>query len=439
MKMSMFNVYRESGEDLFIYNTLSGGVLHLNEEYSRKFKIIKEDTELIKDFPDLLDNLKKGSMIIEDIVNERDMILTYSNMIRFSNETCTLTLAPTMKCNFVCPYCYEVDKSYPKMNQNIIDKIKEYIKEKKEAHKYLSIAWYGGEPLLAFDIIEELSLEAIKIFGDKYYACMVTNGYLFTDDIIKELKSLHIYDIQITLDGPPEIHNKRRKLPNGEDTFFKILENIKKIVGLFEDVHITVRVNTDKENVDYIDEILTYLEEYNIREKISLYLAPVDNINNTCNNATCLDNIEFAQEQLKFIERNWEKGYNYFNLPCANLGICGAIATNNYVIDALGDVYKCWDDIACPDRKVGNILQNESYWVNKNLTDWLAYDIRYDEECMNCSFLPVCMGGCPNHRLRNKQKKCFPIKENAEELIRVLYKISSENGVRDDREKETEV
>lgn len=424
MKLSNFNVYLKWKNELFIYNTLSGGVLHLNKEYSNKFKVLEKDVEAIHQFPDLQANLEKGKMILNDNINEVQTLLTYNNLIRFGNKAYILTLAPTMKCNFICPYCYEVNKSYPKMDRIIIDKIKLLFKEKSKDKKSLHISWYGGEPLLAFDIIKELSLAAIDTYGENYSSSMVTNGYLFDDKIIETLEELRINDIQITLDGPPEIHNKRRKLPNEEDTFFVILQNMQRILELTKNVHINIRINTDKENIKYVDEILSYLDQYQIRDKVGLYLAPVDNINGTCNSSTCLNNVEFAKAQLDFIERNMKKGYNYFSLPYTNYGICGAVAYDNYVIDALGDIYKCWDDIACPERKVGNILDNEESWMVENLTKWLSYDIQKDDTCMKCNFLPLCMGGCPNSFLRNNTRKCIPIKENAEDFIKVLYEMS---------------
>lgn len=213
---------------LFIYNTMSGGVLHLNQEYHEKFKKISADFSYEEQFPDLVENLIKGRMLVPEDVDETEAVIIQSNILRFSEKVYTLTIAPTMKCNFVCPYCYEVNKVYPQMEQNLVEKVKELFKRIKENHEYLSVAWYGGEPLLGFDIIQELSKEAINLFGEKYIASIITNGYLLSSDIISQLEKLCIKQMQITLDGPPEIHNKRRKLPNGGDTFFVILNNIKK-------------------------------------------------------------------------------------------------------------------------------------------------------------------------------------------------------------------
>lgn len=423
MKLSKFNIYRECDGEIFIYNTLSGGILHLNQEYSVKFNKIRRDLEYPIEFEDLIKNLEKDQMLIPDSLDESEAVIMHSNIQRYSSSVYTLTIAPTMKCNFVCPYCYEANKIYPQMNKEIIDKIKELFRKAKNNHKYLSVAWYGGEPLLAFDIIEELSQEAIQVFGEDYCASIVTNGYLLNDKIIKKLESLKIMKMQITLDGPPEIHNKRRKLPNGEDTFFVILNSIKRVIELSPNTEVVIRVNTDKENIGYVDEIIGYLEQFGIEKSVGFYLAPVDNINETCNGSECFNNTEFAEEQLNFIERNLKKGYNFLHLPQANLGVCGAVCNDNYVIDSCGDIYNCWDDISRKEEKIGNIME-EHIPLIKNLTKWLNYDIREDKECIDCSYLPVCMGGCPNYRMKNKGKKCIPIKENIDEVIRVLYEIS---------------
>ena len=91
------------------------------------------------------------------------------------------------------------------------------------------MVWYGGEPLLAFDIIKDLMEEVYRNFDKEYVSSgIVSNGYLLSERTVLEMKDYNINNIQITIDGPPEIHNKRRKLPTGEDTFFVILNNLKK-------------------------------------------------------------------------------------------------------------------------------------------------------------------------------------------------------------------
>lgn len=421
MKESKFNVFKYRENGMLIYNTYSGNVLYLNKTYSEKYQKAKAKKFKDENFSDLIENLKKGRMIIPDTVNENELILATNKIARFSNTIQRYTIAPTMKCNFRCPYCYEKGVDYKTMDRKTIDAVKKLFKKDKEISKKLFITWYGGEPLLNFDIIEELSIEAIALFGKNYTASMVTNGYLLTPEIADKLCDLKIMNLQITIDGPPDIHNTRRKLPNGNDTFFVILENIKNLLNITQEITITIRINTDKTNIDRVDEVIQYLEHYNIKDKVGFYLAPVDNINGTCNAAECFNTYEFAREQINFIQRNIDKTLQLAHLPQRNISMCGAVANNSYVIDAQGDLYKCWNEIGNRENSIGSVFDT-SIDLNKNLTRWLVYDIINDTECMNCKFLPLCMGGCPDFKIQGNEKKCSPIKENAEEMIELLYK-----------------
>ncbi|WP_343750137.1 radical SAM protein, partial [Paraclostridium ghonii] len=114
------------------------------------------------------------------------------------------------------------------------------------------ITWYGGEPLLAKDIIAEFSKRVIEITereGVYFSSYIVTNGYLIDDEVIQIFKDSKITGAQITIDGPPIIHNKRRILKNSSDeTFDKIVGNIKKLIagGIS---NVAIRINIDKTNV----------------------------------------------------------------------------------------------------------------------------------------------------------------------------------------------
>lgn len=134
---------------------------------------------------------------------------------------------------------------------------------------------------------------------------------------------------------------------------------------------------------------------------------------------------EFAVEELNFIKRNHDKGYSFIGLPSRNIGICGAVSINSYLIDPLGDMYKCWNDISCLSEKIGSVY-DEKINLNGNMTKWLSYSIEKDEECIRCPYLPVCMGGCPSYRIRGMNKKCHVIKENAKQIVHLIYDIAQQ-------------
>lgn len=418
MKISRYNVVIEVEDGIIIYNLNSGGVLFLNEDYKKQYETIKGNSiECIND--DLIEALKNGEMIVEPNVNEIDEIIKESRKIRQCNEVTNLTIAPTMACNFVCSYCYEKGVTYETMSEKTVGAVNNFIKQMREQTSKLEIVWYGGEPLLAFDIVKRITKEAIEVFGaDNYQASMVTNGYLLDSQVSTELEELKISHIQITLDGPPEIHNKRRRLPNGGDTFNRILGNIKNTIDNNVNVYFTIRINTDKENISNLDEILYFLEKYGLKNKIGIYMAPIHNMGGRCNSPMCFSDKEFAEEEILFIRKSIKEGFNALDLPEKNAGVCGAVSRNCYVINAHGDIFKCLSEITQSGKRIGNVekpIDSE----NENLKKWMTYEI--DSECYECIYLPVCMGGCPFFRYENNKKRCMSVKENCNRMIELLY------------------
>src|ERR1041384_6711550 len=112
-------------------------------------------------------NLVKNSKLIE-----------FSKLI--DHKTQELIILPTEKCNFRCTYCYE-DFSIGKMKLETRESIKKFIKKRAPLLDKLNISWFGGEPLLAKDIVLDISSYAHKCSQEydelEFNAGMTTNGY----------------------------------------------------------------------------------------------------------------------------------------------------------------------------------------------------------------------------------------------------------------------
>lgn len=215
MKISKYNLIDQIEENTVIYNSISGGILILNGEYSKLYKTLAENKKFDEIDKGLKENLEKGLMILSDDIDELEMIKAQNTLQRYNEQSIGFTIAPTLECNFRCPYCYERGRNYNTMSEEIISATIEFINTNTKNKENLGITWYGGEPLLAVDIIEKITNGIVDKEKLNYRAALVTNGYLLTKDIALKLKELNVHDIQITIDGPPEIHNQRRKLPNG--------------------------------------------------------------------------------------------------------------------------------------------------------------------------------------------------------------------------------
>ncbi|MEW6456917.1 MAG: radical SAM protein [Acidobacteriota bacterium] len=158
-----------------------------------------------------------------------------------------IQILPTLGCNFQCIYCYKSSQSNTRfMSKEVMDAIVTYVKKTiKPTTKHLSVSWYGGEPLLAMKQIEYLSSSFIDICNknniNEYFSHITTNGYLLTRKNLNTLLKFKINNLQVTIDGPEDIHNKRRVLKNGTGTYKRILTNLKYAIS--RNINITFRIN----------------------------------------------------------------------------------------------------------------------------------------------------------------------------------------------------
>ena len=281
---------------------------------------------------------------------------------------------------------------------------------------HVSISWYGGEPLLQPKIIEQIT-RAIELHKNvDLHSSIVTNGYYLTSDMAKYLKELNVVAAQVTVDGPPDIHNERRCLPNHSDTFYRILSNISEAC---EFLNISIRINIDRKNMERVDELLDYFDQYNLRGKVNVYIAAVDDINNigNCYHSGCLNSRDFSEYESAFYMRNLNRGYTFVGLPRFNGQLCGAVASNSFVIDPLGDLYKCWDEIGIKEKSSGNV---KTGFDTPNMKKWTCYNFTYYSECKECAFLPVCLGGCPYHNISSNIMNCATVRYNYVSLAQIL-------------------
>lgn len=398
MKASKYNILFDYKGKKLAFNGLSASFAEVEDDFIRLIENLPKSSDekglSSKDIK-LLEDMKRGYFVLDDDDDEFNMLKLNSYRGKFGSKGFSLTIAPTLQCNLACPYCYE-QRQTGVMNQEIRNAIIERVKKEAENKNNISITWYGGEPLLAKDVIAEMSAEMIKICqsaGVKYYSSIITNGYLIDSSIINMLQESKVYSAQITVDGPPAIHDARRKLYNGEGTFATIIENIKRIREAGINVHI--RVNVDKTNIDKLEELLKILADNNL-QKCSIGLGHVKDYTNVCSSVvhTCLNNKEYAEATLNYQKVLLKYGFkaeNYPYYPGVKANYCCADALNAYVVGPDGMLYKCWNDIGNAKRSVGNIKESQQKY-NKLYLDYLMWSPFDYEKCRECSYLPLCMG-----------------------------------------------
>ena len=412
MKSSKYNITVNNGTKNILYNTLS-----------RKYVVY--DAEKRDYIDNLLENLNKdryeleegqiikkliaNGLVIDDKLDELDKIKFSENKAKFQDETFYLVIQPTLDCNFRCVYCYEEHKNV-KMNDATIDSIVEFVKNKTKKVRSLCIAWFGGEPMMEFDSIVNLTRkfqEICKNNGCHYHSRITTNSYLFTDESINMLESLNIEAIQITLDGTKETHDKKRPLANGEGTFDQIINNLLKITD--KNVIATLRINVDEENFDYIPRLYDMIPE-DKRSKVRI---------NICNLFQKKEKIDLY----KLYKDSIDKGFNYFN-KCNNYCKCEAFMKNSFLVDPSGKIAAC---SMCAENGFyyGKISDKGELMISKKSEYFKLHSLTVldNERCKKCVELPMCMGGCTYARYNDNNycAKTLGDGMNLEQKIKLHY------------------
>lgn len=437
MKSSNYNLlYTRENGDRIAYNTYSGVISRINNDFENILNCLGDGPTLNIDpsLNNLTEQMKKVGYIVDDC-EEFEKINHLSHKQRFDSRKIKIVIAPTLECNFGCPYCYETPrKGY--MTKEIMDKIYSFVINRIESYKIegVSVVWYGGEPLLYPEIIGYLSSKLIKYCKEykiAYNASIITNGFLINSEIISLMKNAFISFAQITIDGIETVHNSRRFLLRPSDsngTFKTIINNINLLTN--EKIRVGIRVNIDSGNKNIINDLVDKLDTllYN-KEYIGIYLGHIfdDKSNDECSNCACISKELFADLKIDLINRLHSTGFHNIakkNIPKTRLNYCSATFLNSFVFSPIGKMFKCWNEI-CEDEKSFadindlDILDNDK--LEFKMSKWITYDFSDNIECQDCKFSPICAGGCPKERINNKNSvNCEDIKYNAERLINFL-------------------
>lgn len=168
----------------------------------------------------------------------------------FSPRIQELIILPTEKCNFRCSYCYE-DFKIGKMPPWVRRGIENLITQRAPTLDFLQLSWFGGEPLLAREVILQLARHAHALSKKHAFhlsGSFTTNGFLLTPDLAGELIALNQNRFQISLDGWQDGHDKTRRMANGGGSFSIIWNNLLALAKAPTRHEVSLRVHVTPDN-----------------------------------------------------------------------------------------------------------------------------------------------------------------------------------------------
>lgn len=435
MQFSRYNIFskiRESG-NYFIVNLLSGNADILYRVEAEKIEGIRKGEEIPdKDFIAEL----SGKGYLTDLSSEKkEFRKKYLDFLDSrEKDEIQIFFVPNYSCNFACPYCYQ-DQYLNRgtdLKMEVIDAFFDYImKEFQTRNKYITI--FGGEPLLMSRKQQEIIQYIIRKATDAdLELCFVTNGY-HLDEYVPVLVKGKIREVQVTLDGTEQVHNKRRFLKGGGETFEKIVKGIDSCLKY--NIDINLRMVADKDNIDNLPDLAEFAidkgwtksshfktqigRNYELHhcqaapdrlfDRISLYEAI---FNLTKKHPHITEFYKPAYSISRFLSENGE-------LPDPLFDSCPACKTE-WAFDYTGNIYSCTATVGIAEESLGTFYPEIS--LEEDLIgQWETRDITSIPGCIDCSVSLACGGGCGSVAKNRTGTICSPDCRPAKELMELGF------------------
>ncbi|MCP4713769.1 MAG: putative geopeptide radical SAM maturase [Deltaproteobacteria bacterium] len=346
--------------------------------------------------PDTADTLARLGMLVADRDKEKRDVCGLRDPKQTRSDTLRLIVVLNLDCNFACPYCFEGDlKGERYMADETARGLVAFIKDRITAEtKNILVDFYGGEPLLSTGQIGSVSraLQAVAAEQNLTYTFgLVSNGSLFRRSVAEELVALGLKNIQITLDGPRDLHDRSRPFTTGAGSFDVIVENIKATCDL---VGVSIGGNFSEETYPEFVRLLDCLEAEGLTpDKIAgVKFAPVtgrpQRNGGPADFAVCMSiNEPWLQVAEKLLRAEILKRGYYTPKPSPLP--CMVDVEDALVVNYDGTLYKCPAFIGNEAYAVGDLQTGvRDYRAAYNLDLWK------NDTCMECDYLPLCFGGC---------------------------------------------
>lgn len=435
MEQSYYNVIvpLETGGSI-IYNVKSESMMELT---GHEFEILERGD--LDDASPLARALHEAGMLVKSAEAQADELLYLHNSYRYNTETLDLTIMPTRSCNCVCDYCY-VTKRPSKMSPHTQDLVMEFIKQCHEEapFKKLRVSWYGGEPLLAIDVVEALSARMMAFCeerGIRYHGHMLTNGLLADATMCERLvQNCGMVSIMPTISGNGRMHEWQRPARNGEEYFDTFIAN----VGAMRETGMLVRANYVV-NHNNFDECNCLSQE--MCHKKNMYTRLTRTFAYGREGMVLRDGkdtplelfarAEFSPYYARFFRDQGLGVAGYQELLTPQPLYCAAWVNRQFYIDDAGLAYACMIDMDYPEYALFDL---ETYLsvgaISMNFARKSAYmnmEPARDEECRTCRVLPICQGGCAFWRIEGADV-CHDLKDCIEQVVLDYYDALQEEG-----------
>jgi uncharacterized protein len=441
MRTSQFNVQvpLPQRNEVFLMNTFSDAQLLATPDVAALLeRIARGDTHFTVDEHETVEALVENGFVVESRAEEQRQISKYFHDVREDTERLKVTVLTTLQCNFACDYCFQGDhgdynKFAAKMSIETAERTALWIGQRLDEVRpeAFTLTLFGGEPLLNLPVAYYLAERCHALCeerGIKQSISIITNGLLLTPEVVDRLTPFGLFGVKVTLDGDKDTHNRMRPLRGKQGTFDRIIENIRRVA---DKVAITIGGNFDESSWESYPALLDFLRQQEFADKIArinfkpIIKAPEPEkpkgfipltlvsgnsaakpLGGTCMTSAgagggaaarkpttgACDSCHFVDEKMSFL-RDQTRSHGFNTPDGIHMGPCEIHRRHAYTIGPDGALYACPGFTGEATESTGHIDGREDTWR-------LAAAERFErlaahkDECGDCSYVPVCGGGC---------------------------------------------
>jgi uncharacterized protein len=314
-----------------------------------------------------------------------------------------LIIFPTEQCNFRCTYCYE-DFEQGRLSPVHIKAVKSLISERcSSGLRQLRISWFGGEPLVAYDIVTDISSHARRLadeHGVKLNVNLTTNGSLLNEARFVELWECGAREYQISLDGDEEAHNKTRLRKGGKGSFAEVYGtlntyNALRERGLLDGTSVMIRVHIHPDNTRSVLDLARRISTDLTPEHFSIYFKEVGYYGGKRDGAYAVyGDGDMSLDELKLELQDLLPRFRNEQVP-GQVPVCYAGKANSFTIRADGSIGKCTLALSSDYNKVGILNADGTLKLDgPKLGRWLQ----------GLSTMDLADLGCPAHGVAQRAK-----------------------------------
>lgn len=310
-------------------------------------------------------------------------------------------------CNLNCSYCFASQGKYhgerALMSFEVGKRALDFLIENSGSRRNLEVDFFGGEPLMNFDVVKRLVEYARSIEKEKnknFRFTLTTNGVLVDDDVI-DFANREMSNVVLSLDGRREVHDRYRVDYAGNGSWDKIVPKFQKFVAARGGKNYYMRGTFTHANPDFLEDIKVMLDlgfsELSMEPVVAAEGDPAALTEE--DKAVVLDQYEKLAELM--LRRDKEgKPFTFYHYmidlkggPCIYKRISGCGSGTEYMaVTPWGDLYPCHQFVGDGKFKLGDIWNGVSNTEIQN--EFASCNVYAREECRDCWAKLYCSGGC---------------------------------------------